>query len=305
MRAVVAKLLQVLPHHLGVVGAKVGDAAHGVAAPLCHPDQLHLPGHAQDAVFVKVAAHRVPGAVLRPAEEAFAAPDVSVDDIAVIQQVGGAAEGMKAVPLLPMGVLDKLHVVQPGQVLELLLLVPHHHSDVVDTGAVQLVDEPLDEGFPADGKQRLGGAVDGHHPPAGAGGQNHRLAGAVAAEHLDGLWGEEVVLRQIALLHQVLEGGADKAQGISGLGRNLPLGGAMAPHHGRKHNIIPLLHRMAPLPHTGTGGRPSPGNGSSAPAKKEKARSILPLLNASAHLYLPVTARFCTGWQIFPLLYCI
>ena len=233
---------EVFPHNGRVVAAQVGDTAHGVAAPLPGAHQLHFAGYPEDAFLVKVAAHRVPGAVLRAAEEAFATPDVPVDDVAVIQQVGGTLEGMEAIPLGPSGVFKKLHTVKAGEVFKFLLLVAHHHGDVIDAGAVQLVNEPFDERFPADGEKGLGGAVDGHHPFAGAGGQNHRLPGAVASEHLDGFGGKEVILRQIPLFHQVLEGGADKAQGVPGLGCHLPLGGTVSTDHRGQYNVVSLLH---------------------------------------------------------------
>ena len=173
----VVQLFQPLPHDLRLRLQEIGNADHPVSlAFLGHRDKLPLSVDPNARFSVRRIGHHVPAVQLLPAKRVFRAPDVTGENVAVMDPIRRQRQTVQVVPLRILLVHKQFHAVLIHQVFKLILHEANHDRYLADPNGLQLGDEAVDQPLPVYLQQGLGRAeVDGYHAHAKPGGKNDRI----------------------------------------------------------------------------------------------------------------------------------
>ena len=201
-----------LAHDCSVFPLQIGDADHSVSG-CTGRYQLPLPVYTDVAVRILSVTDHIPGVELAAAERIGRAPDITGDNIGVVDMVQYQFHGVEIVPGRVIPVDDQLHAVLIDQVVELLFHEAGDHIDLVNARLVELADLPLDQGLPVYLQERLGRLqVDGHHPHAESRCQNDRPARSSLLSQLYGLFSQLHRVIQISRFGKISQRPVDNAQ---------------------------------------------------------------------------------------------
>ena len=220
-----AKLLHSGADPGGVLLRQIGDSDHGISAffRLCL-HQFQLPVHPEAALIVHQIRYHIPGIQLPGGKRIILAPDITGNDIGISQTVFHQIQGIQVVfqGIVPVDLQP--HAVPVHEIFVGFFHKSHHYRDIPDARFLKLPDLPLDQRLIVNLQQSLGHLlIDGHHPQAETGCQNHRVFRALFADFLLRLAGQMIFFRQISLLLQGSQRLVDLSQRVAGALRQLPL----------------------------------------------------------------------------------